>query len=812
MKTRGCIKTLLVMSVILMCLSLLNQARGQESVKITQDQFELRSDPENNDENVIGTLRLNTPVVLTGKTSGQWREVRAPNGQTGWVHEAGLSLPKRAEKPAPTPKPEQTKPPKRATPKPAKTQAATSRAVPRSPAAQPDKPAKATGKVDDLQKANSQYKAQLDEKERRIAELTTELEAVEAKLVEAGQSLSDAEQQSKLGDVKFKEIQAQIDALNEMMKQKEEELLTEKFEKTKLQEQINALTAAPPSSSLQRALLLVSLPLNLLAVLLLGYFGVRHIARKQEKQLIEESESHIEHVAPITPEPKRPSEAAAHQPADSVKIQISKESDPGLHELDVVMTTPDKSVAPVEPSEAVEEVVIDLGDVLPGAKPPADVPQAAPVLPHKKTEPIAKPVEAEEEIIIVDEPIEPALPEAAAPPQIEPAEAILIEEEIEETQIEEPAAQEAEMEEALLEELDEPLAPGDQAEIEPPAPAPAAPVYAPVEMLLDEELDDIPMTPIESEVEEPVEEAIEELAEPLQIEEDMGALEMELEDEELDLSAETPVTEAIEETDEEPVELDGDLDALLENTPKLDHTASVEDVLEEGELEELPPPEVEIDGERFETIPKKHTQPIEIAEQEEEMFDETPAESAPVEEEASEMEEILLDSGPGVIDEPLPEPETGVSKSIVRDEASAQPEAAEPSFANLRANQEIDELISMFGERHPERPEKRSESRLHPSRRRFAEPSPQLVEPEHETESAETDRHSGKCTIELVQVGKNREHILHILSKIQGLAKSPEELIASTPCTLARGAEKQDAQNFQMLMQKFGAEVRVIER
>ena len=810
MKTRGCIKTLLLMSVILMCLSLLNQAHGQESVKITQDQFELRSDPENNDENVIGTLRLNTPVVLTGKTSGQWREVRAPNGQTGWVHEAGLALPKRTEKPAPTPKPEQTKPPKRATPKPAKTQAATSRTVPRSQDAQPDKPAKTTGKVDELQKANSQYKAQLDEKERRIAELTTELEAVEAKLAEAGQSLSDAEQQSKLGEVKFKEIQAQIDALNETMKQKEEELLTEKVEKTKLQEQINTLAATPPSS-LQRTLLLVSLPLNLLAVLLLGYFGVRHIARKQEKQLIEESESHVEHVAPIAPapEPKRQPEAAAPQPADSVKIQISKEPDPGLHELDVVMTTPEKAAAPVEPSEAVEEVVIDLGDVLPGAKPAAAVPQAAPALPHKKTEPIAKPVEAEEEIIIVDEPIEPVLPEAAAPLQIEPAEAVLIEEEIEETQIEEPAApaQEAEMEEALLEELDEPLAPGYQAEIEPPAPAP---VHAPVATFLDEELDDIPMTPIESEVEEP--------AEPLQIEEEMGALEMELEDEELDLSAETPVSEAIEETDEEPVELDGDLDALLENTPKLDHSASVEDVLEEGELEELPPQEVEIDGERFETIPKKHTQPIEIAEQEEEMFDETPAESAPVEEEASEMEEILLDSGPGVIDEPLPETETGVSKSIVRDEASAprpanaESEAAEPSFANLRANQEIDELISMFGERHPERPEKRSESRLHPSRRRFAEPSPHLIEPEHETEAVETERHSGKCTIELVQVGKNREHILHILSKIQGLAKSPEELIASTPCTLARGAEKQDAQNFQMLMQKFGAEVRVIER
>lgn len=811
MKTRGCIKTLLVMSVILMCLSLLNQARGQESVKITQDQFELRSDPENNDENVIGTLRLNTPVVLTGKTSGQWREVRAPNGQTGWVHEAGLSLPKRAEKP--TPKPEPTKPPKRATPKPAKTQAATSRSVSKPQNAQTEKPSRATGKVDELQKANSQYKAQLDEKERRIAELTTELEAVEAKLADAGQSLSDAEQQSKLGEVKFKEIQAQIDALNETMKQKEEELLTEKVEKTKLQEQINTLAAAP-SASLQRTLLLVSLPLNLLAVLLLGYFGVRHIARKQEKQLIEEAESHIEHVAPITPEPKRPSEAAAPQPADSVKIQISKESDPGLHELDVIMTTPEKAAAPVELSEPVEEVVIDLGDVLPGAKPSSTDPQAAPALPHKKTEPIAKPVEAEEEIIIVDEPIEPAPPEAAAPPQIEPAEAILIEEDIEETQIEEPAApaQEAEMEEALLEELDEPLAPGDQAEIETPAPAPAAPVHAPVEMLLDEELDDIPMTPIESEVEEPLEEAIEEPAEPLQIEEDMGVLEMELEDEELDLSAETPVTEAIEETDEEPVELDGDLDALLENTPKLDHSASLEDVLEEGELEEMPPQEVEIDGERFETIPKKHTQPIEIAEQEEEMFDETPAESAPIQEEASEMEEILLDSSPGVIDEPLPEPETGVSKSIVRDEASAQPEAAEPSFANLRANQEIDDLISMFGERHTERPEKRSESRLHPSRRRFAEPSPQLIEPEHETESAETDRHSGKCTIELVQVGKNREHILHILSKIQGLAKSPEELIASTPCTLARGAEKQDAQNFQMLMQKFGAEVRVIER
>ena len=42
-------------------------------------------------------------------------------------------------------------------------------------------------------------------------------------------------------------------------------------------------------------------------------------------------------------------------------------------------------------------------------------------------------------------------------------------------------------------------------------------------------------------------------------------------------------------------------------------------------------------------------------------------------------------------------------------------------------------------------------------------------------------------------------------------ALTAEELIASTPCTIARGANKQDAQNFQMLMQKFGADVRLTQ-
>lgn len=112
------------------------------------------------------------------------------------------------------------------------------------------------------------------------------------------------------------------------MKQKEEELLTEKVRKTKTAEQINTLAAIAISVAATRA------AARLVAAQSFGrpavdYWRPEHIARKQEKQLIERSESHIEHVAPITPEPKRPSKRRAAA-ADSVKIQISKESDPRL--------------------------------------------------------------------------------------------------------------------------------------------------------------------------------------------------------------------------------------------------------------------------------------------------------------------------------------------------------------------------------------------------------------------------------------------------------------------------------------------------
>jgi len=735
-------------------------AYAQEAVNVTQDQLELRSDPADNDENILGTLRANTPVTFTGKVSGKWYQITAPNGQTGWVHQSGVSRPKSLAKPTPTPKPAAT-PKAEKTPSPAKP---TSRAVQKPAEKQPEQPSKSQKAA--LEELEKQYKAQLDEKDRRIAELSKELDDVETKLTDAGKMASDLEQLRKSDEANLAEIQTQIASLNETIQQKEQAIASQKNEFAALQEELNKQIASQKTSSLQRALLLVSLPLNLLGLVLLGYFGIRHIANKQEKQAealphLHDTDHFSSEITPAEKPIKRPS-------SDAVKIQIGKETaDPQLKDLDVVMTAPvteipnipsEENVAAAQEQpayeeqlnleETVEETVIDLGDMLEE--------ESSERLAMDVSEPG---VIITEETIIVDEPIE------------------IVREEIPESETEPiPTTPEAPV---LSETLENEVIEEEFERIEPvEEPAPVASVI--------EELDEIDVQGIEDDVE-------------LEFDDDSDEIE------------ETP----IEETETETLAIDDEnMEALLVDTPEIEQAVDMDGLLEPGELEEPAFDEIEIAGERFETLPEHGTQIIEMNDDEEEPYAETPVEG-----ESEIADDIMLESEPGIIEEIEDEQEIA-ARTIVqapRAEAAGEEaiefEAEEPSFANLRVHEEIDELLDMVeppfqGERAP-----KQEADL----RGFAEPSPYLIEPEHDQEELETtaviddDQPELKYAIELVKVGRNRDHVIHILSKVQGLPKTPEELLASTPCTIARGANKQDAQNFQMLMKKFGAEVRLTQ-
>jgi hypothetical protein len=105
----------------------------------------------------------------------------------------------------------------------------------------------------------------------------------------------------------------------------------------------------------------------------------------------------------------------------------------------------------------------------------------------------------------------------------------------------------------------------------------------------------------------------------------------------------------------------------------------------------------------------------------------------------------------------------------------------------------------------------------------FLEPTPILIEPEYEPEErlleqetvdAASDERSKepRYDIELVDAGKNSRHIIHILSKVEGLTRAPQELVEHTPCIIAYGARETDAKNFQVVMQKIRVRVRLIPK
>ena len=730
-----------------------------ETLKITRDQFEFRDEPRVADETLLGTLRIGTPVEWTGETSGGWFRVTAPNGQTGWVHESGLSKPTTRVQP---------------TPKPA---SQTSRTI-SAPASSSQPQLQAT--VRELQQRNKQYQATLEEKNKRIAQLTEDIEELEAKLTDVAQMIDDQEQLYKVDQIKTTELQNELAALQETIKQKDEELLATELERNNLTNKIIELQTQTSTETGQERFWLyaISLPLNLIGLFVLGFWGIRHIRQKKsEEALLEASIRERQESEVVQKEPEEPEEEEIIiPPVPSAQKEAAKEHllESDLEELDVVMAASSGAESVSEPEESTEteealvdeDVVIDLADVLP----------------TNEESSLKATIQGKEEIEILTDDLE----------------------------VEELAG-------ITSEEI--------------------------VEMETAEELQHIDETPVIQEPEE--QEAIEifpEEAESIATGQEefdhIVVIENHKTQEELHEDIEQEPAPEIEPEEIEKIP-DDDMEALLENTPEMLQDTSIEELLEEGELEEeelstaeesenLPEPEVaeevEIEGERFEMLLERNTQIIEP--EEEEAFEETLYyQETDIEEEEipqSTLKEEVYARKIGDLEKVTTFDDIAVS-SAPEESFEAVDEELKVSFEPEKEDTISDEeTVKTVSEE-----QETEEEMLLDSLPSFLEPTPVLIEPEYEPEESsfvltgqgpETETSAAEPSkeprydIELVDAGKSPEHIIHILSKIEGLTKSPRELVEQTPCIIARGAKETDAKNFQVVMKKFGSDVRLIKK
>ncbi len=81
-----------------------------------------------------------------------------------------------------------------------------------------------------------------------------------------------------------------------------------------------------------------------------------------------------------------------------------------------------------------------------------------------------------------------------------------------------------------------------------------------------------------------------------------------------------------------------------------------------------------------------------------------------------------------------------------------------------------------------------------------------------EAEMEEPQTLSGeRFDIRLTKVGDRKDKVLQMLFKVKGLVRSPEELINSVPCTIARNVEKFNAEKFRHYMNRVGATVELVK-
>lgn len=648
----------LILSVGMLLLSgLSSQQVNAETLKVVKDQLELRDAPKATEETVLGTLRINTPVEWTGNISGGWFEIKAPNGQIGWVHGSGISKP--ATRPQPSPKPTS-----------APVQEKTRKVVqpPSSRVAEPKSSAT------QLQKTNEQYKALLEEKDRRIGELTKELDTLEKKWSDTAQTVDDTAQQRQMEQNNLSDIQQEIEGLKKALKEKEEALLTEQVNASKLQNQLANLQSQQEqktqTSSLEWWLLYaVSIPINLIVIIGLAIIGLRYQKTKQQEseKLVEES-------------PKMESFDSASDEWDqhlgkilssTNDVTYSYSSEHIREDVPVVSTT--------EPAQdtisAEEEVVVDLDDVL-SEEHSADVEK-----PEK---------EEEEEIEIV---FEEEIDEIIEMPEERPGNAPILSEypPVSEETISDSYQSELLENEEALENIEEEI-----------------------ELILDD---------------------TDEKALPEELDEFLGDTLQRVENIEDDDIQEFPLETMSEEAIiRKQAEIEKQVEELLADLPMpiVKQKVKIDESPIEPEEEGIA--NVEIDGEQFEILPERSTQIIEPAEETE----------LPVSDYVEEPIPTLLEPSPILI-EPEYEPE--------------EPASAEKQIRAV-----------------PPMPEKT------------------------------------KYDIEFVSVGENKARIIQLLSKIEGLTNLPEELVKTIPSIIARGANENDARNFQIVMKKLGADVRLIQR
>jgi len=170
------------------CLSLFVQAgkvEGAETLTIIKDQAELRSAPRSGSK--VKTLILrNTKVEWTGNRTGQWLEVKLPTGLQGWVLGSSLSLPAPAERPAPTEAPSQTKPSTPST-KPATPPNPTETEPSQEPATAPEAPAYAQPPSPELAEALKKKDEEINQLKQLLAGREAEVEALKKKDEEINQ-------------------------------------------------------------------------------------------------------------------------------------------------------------------------------------------------------------------------------------------------------------------------------------------------------------------------------------------------------------------------------------------------------------------------------------------------------------------------------------------------------------------------------------------------------------------------------------------------------------------------------------------------
>jgi len=64
-----------------------------------------------------------------------------------------------------------------------------------------------------------------------------------------------------------------------------------------------------------------------------------------------------------------------------------------------------------------------------------------------------------------------------------------------------------------------------------------------------------------------------------------------------------------------------------------------------------------------------------------------------------------------------------------------------------------------------------------------------------------------RVSIELIDAGEHKDRVVLILSKVKGLAMSPQQIVSSTPCTVATNVPRQAAEKLQEFLEKAGAMV-----